>query len=84
MPESLKDKTVKGITMEHRSFSMSDKLAPSSGNAGKKERSSNLELYRIIVMLAIVAHHYALNSGMNSMLTEELSCINKLYGKRQS
>lgn len=29
-----------------------------------KLRSSNLELYRIIVMLLIVAHHYVLNSGL--------------------
>lgn len=30
----------------------------------KKERNSNLELYRIIVMLLIVAHHYVVNSGL--------------------
>lgn len=30
----------------------------------KKQRNSNLELYRIIVMLAIVAHHYVVNSGL--------------------
>lgn len=30
----------------------------------KKQRSSNLELYRIICMLMIVAHHYVINSGM--------------------
>lgn len=29
-----------------------------------KQRNSNLELYRIIVMLLIVAHHYVVNSGM--------------------
>ena len=29
-----------------------------------KPRNSNLELYRIIVMLAIVAHHYVVNSGL--------------------
>lgn len=28
------------------------------------QRESNLELYRIIVMLAIVAHHYVVNSGL--------------------
>lgn len=32
----------------------------------KKERSSNLELYRIIVMLLIVAHHYVVNSGLTA------------------
>lgn len=30
----------------------------------KKPRSSNLELYRIICMLMIVAHHYVANSGL--------------------
>lgn len=30
----------------------------------KKERSSNIELYRIIVMLLIVMHHYVVNSGL--------------------
>lgn len=32
----------------------------------KKPRSSNLELYRIICMLMIVAHHYVVNSGLTS------------------
>lgn len=31
---------------------------------GGVQRDSNLELYRIIVMLAIVAHHYVVNSGL--------------------
>lgn len=31
-----------------------------------KVRNSNLELYRIIVMLLIVAHHYVVNSGLTS------------------
>lgn len=30
----------------------------------KKERSSNLELYRIVVMLLIVMHHYVFHSGL--------------------
>ena len=29
----------------------------------KKERNSNIELFRIIVMLLIVAHHYVLGYG---------------------
>ena len=29
-----------------------------------KKRESNLELYRIIVMLLIIAHHYVVNSGL--------------------
>ena len=32
--------------------------------AENKQRDSNLELYRIIVMLLIVAHHYVVNSGL--------------------
>lgn len=32
----------------------------------KGERSSNLELYRVIVMLLIVAHHYVVNSGLTA------------------
>lgn len=30
----------------------------------KKERSSNLELYRIVLMFLIVAHHYVIGSGL--------------------
>lgn len=32
-----------------------------------KPRSSNLELYRIICMLMIVAHHYVVNSGLTGV-----------------
>lgn len=37
-----------------------DKINANTG----KSRSSNLELYRIIVMLLIIAHHYVINSGL--------------------
>lgn len=37
----------------------------------KNERFSNLELYRIILMLAIVAHHYVVNSGLIPILASE-------------
>lgn len=34
----------------------------------KPMRNSNIELYRIILMLIIIAHHYVVNSGiMDSM-----------------
>lgn len=33
----------------------------------KSERQSNLELFRIITMLLIVAHHYVVNSGLMSV-----------------
>lgn len=35
-----------------------------------KIRNSNLELYRIIVMLLIVAHHYVVNSGLITVMEE--------------
>lgn len=37
---------------------------------GKRIRKSNLELYRIIVMLLIVAHHYVVNSGLIDVIRE--------------
>ena len=39
-----------------------------NGAIQKKARNSNLELYRIIVMLMIVAHHYVVNSGLMEAL----------------
>lgn len=42
---------------------------PLSSNK-KKVRDSNLELYRIIVMLLIVAHHYVVNSGLLQAIGE--------------
>ena len=33
-----------------------------------KVRNTNLELYRILVMLAIVAHHYVVNSGLMQLM----------------
>lgn len=35
-----------------------------------KTRNSNLELYRIIVMLLIIAHHYVVNSRLGGVLQE--------------
>lgn len=37
----------------------------------QKQRNSNLELYRIIVMLLIVCHHYVVNSGLMGELLKE-------------
>lgn len=36
------------------------------GGTPRKDRNTNLELYRIITMLLIVAHHYVLQSGLTS------------------
>lgn len=47
----------------------------------KKVRDSNLELYRIIVMLLIVAHHYVVNSGLHTVVRDagpSLSSISML------
>lgn len=30
----------------------------------KPMRNSNIELYRIVLMLIIIAHHYVINSGI--------------------
>lgn len=48
----------------------------------KKPRSSNLELYRIISMLLIIAHHFVVNSGLRavggSMASNPLA-LNSVY-----
>ena len=41
-----------------------------AGEGQKSPRDSNLELYRIIVMLAIVAHHYVVNSGLMNVIDQ--------------
>ena len=35
--------------------------------SSKKVRSSNLELFRVISMLLIIAHHYVVNSGLSAV-----------------
>lgn len=48
----------------------------------KTPRSSNLELYRIICMLMIVAHHYVVNSGLTGIggpLKAEPTAANSLF-----
>ena len=48
----------------------------------KTPRSSNLELYRIICMLMIVAHHYVVNSGLTGVegpLSAEPTASNSLF-----
>lgn len=37
----------------------------------KQERSSNIELFRIIMMLLIVAHHYVMNSGLPELMVAD-------------
>lgn len=43
---------------------MKDKLEQTVHGGGTELRSSNLELLRILSMLAIIAHHYVVNSGI--------------------
>lgn len=47
-----------------------------------KVRSSNLELYRIVCMLMIVAHHYVVNSGLissDSVMMAHPTAANSIY-----
>ena len=45
----------------------------------KKQRNSNLELYRIIVMLLIVAHHYVVNSGLIELMRDNDYSNNSIF-----
>lgn len=49
---------------------------PSNFNSRARVRDSNLELYRIIVMLLIVAHHYVVNSGLWEHIQETPDIVN--------
>lgn len=46
---------------------------------GGGTRNSNLELYRIIVMLLIVAHHYVVNSGVLGSMYNDPLCANSIF-----
>lgn len=46
---------------------------------GGKTRRSNLELYRIIVMLLIVAHHYVVNSGLLEVMERDPLSSRSIY-----
>ena len=48
-------------------------------NKSNKERYSNLELYRILVMLLIIAHHYVVNSGLTSVMNENILSYNTTF-----
>ena len=54
-------------------------MTTNSVMGGVKIRRSNLELYRIIVMLLIVAHHYVVNSGLTDVMAKEPLSIKSLY-----
>ena len=42
-----------------------------NSNNYSKIRNTNIEIYRIIVMLFIVAHHYLVNSGLIQVIENE-------------
>ncbi len=44
-----------------------------------RPRNSNLELFRIIVMLLIVAHHYVVNSGLLSVMAENPTSAKSMF-----
>ena len=46
---------------------------------GAKSRKSNIELYRIIVMLLIVAHHYVVNSGLLDVMAQNSLSSHSIY-----
>ncbi len=50
-----------------------------TGRNRKKERSSNLELYRIIVMLLIVMHHYVINSGLIDVMAQHPTALKSIF-----
>lgn len=45
----------------------------------KTPRNSNLELYRIIVMLLIVAHHSVWHSGIMPTLSQDPFCVKSIF-----
>jgi hypothetical protein len=45
----------------------------------KKQRESGLELFRVIVMLLIIAHHYVVNSGLLEMIRQDLMAPRSLF-----
>lgn len=57
---------------------MNDKAIKQNNN----QRESNLELFRIIAMFFIVAHHYVVNSGLtssNSPLITNPFCVKSIF-----
>lgn len=54
-------------------------ISVSGGGTPSKERNSNLELYRIIVMLLIIAHHYVVNSGLTTVMYESPLAIKSIF-----
>jgi len=60
--------------MQNNQDSKINLLAPKT-----KERESGLELFRIITMLLIVAHHYVVNSGITAYLSLAPTSFKSLF-----
>ena len=58
---------------------MSDNKTVVNIIGGGKQRSSNIELYRILVMLLIVAHHYVVNSGLMDVMNQNILSANTTF-----
>jgi len=43
------------------------------------KRDSNLELFRIITMFLIVAHHYVVNSGLTAPIYENVVSARSIF-----
>ena len=55
--------------------------------AEKKQRDSNIELLRIVLMIAIILHHYIVNSGITELINDSVveswrwnSCVALILG----
>ena len=44
-----------------------------------KQRDTNIELFRCVVMLLIVAHHYMMHSGLLTVTPGNLTSVNSVY-----
>lgn len=44
-----------------------------------KVRNSNIELFRILSMICIIAHHYVVNSGLTKMMNESPLSVNSIF-----
>ena len=45
----------------------------------KENRESNIELYRIVLMLLIIAHHYVVNSGLLDVIYNNQLSANSIF-----
>lgn len=45
----------------------------------RKQRNTNLELFRIIVMLLVISHHYVVNSGLTDLINDSPLSANSIF-----